>query len=399
MRANEELRATETTLRMQHQVNQDILSAQSSTAVAQAALSRIRQLIGCGWAAVLLFDMQSGMAHVPALDAEGPTRLAAGDDVDLAECAGLAELGPGEVSEIENLAAPDRHAAGARARLALSAEGAGAYLGVPLAAGGQLIGALCLWRIEPGRFAPETVNLAREAADSLAVAMHHAALFELVSAGRARLQEMSRRLVQAQEQERQAIARELHDEAGQSLTALMIGLGVLERDCQCFSEESHWRIAELKRTTDEVMEGLHRLSRNLRPASLDRLGLLPAIRQHIRYFEQETGMKVELVAVRMDRGRLSPELETTLYRVVQEALTNIARHAGASRARVVLKRRAERAIAIVEDNGAGFDPAAAAQSGRLGLLGMRERTELLGGRLTIDSAPGQGTKVFAEIPL
>jgi signal transduction histidine kinase len=147
------------------------------------------------------------------------------------------------------------------------------------------------------------------------------------------------------------------------------------------------------------MEGLHRLSHNLRPASLDRLGLLPAIRQHIHYFEQETGVKVEFVPVRMDYGRLPPELETTLYRVMQEALTNIARHARASRARVVLKRRADRAMVIVEDNGAGFDLEAAQQSGRLGLLGMRERAELLGGRLTLESAPGRGTKVFAEIPV
>ena len=151
--------------------------------------------------------------------------------------------------------------------------------------------------------------------------------------------------------------------------------------------------------TDRVSEDLHRLAMNLRPVSLDRYGLVPALRQYFEVFQRQTGLDVEFVDVGIESQRLGPEVETALYRVTQEALTNVARHTQAKRVNIILERRQDRAIAIVEDNGLGFDVDEALRCGRLGLLGMRERLEMLGGNLTIESGPGTGTTVFAEVPV
>ena len=223
---------------------------------------------------------------------------------------------------------------------------------------------------------------------------------EELQSSREQLRVYARRLVEEIENERRTIARELHDEAGQSLTAMMMRLGLLEREARHSAEHMVEPIRELKETTDGVMEGLHRLSRNLRPASLDQLGLVAALRQHIQSFEQQTSVKVTFAPVHFDSAyeRLPEEVETTVYRVVQEALTNVARYAHARQAAVILKRKPDRIVAIVEDNGVGFDVIEAGECGRLGLVGMRERAELIGGRFTIESTIGQGTTVFLEIP-
>lgn len=209
----------------------------------------------------------------------------------------------------------------------------------------------------------------------------------------------ARRLVEEVENERRNIARELHDEAGQALTAILIELGSIEAEARRSAVHLVEPVAELKRKTDEVMDGLHRLSRNLRPASLDRLGLVAALRQHIQSFEQQNRIDVDFMPVHFDNGRLPDQIETAVYRVVQEALTNVARHATASHVGVVVKRKGQRVLAIVEDDGRGFDLNQARERGRLGLLGMRERAECLGGRLEVESAIGRGTTIFLDIPV
>jgi PAS domain S-box-containing protein len=211
------------------------------------------------------------------------------------------------------------------------------------------------------------------------------------------LRVLSQRLVQVQEDERRAIARELHDEAGQALTALKVGLELLERDAGRPASVVA-RSRELNNTVDQVMENLHRLSMNLRPASLDRVGLVPALAQYIESFRQMNGLPVEFLPVGLDGAHLSPDVEITLYRVVQEALTNVVRHAQATRVSIVLQRKLGVVAGIIEDNGQGFDVDLALQGGRLGLFGMQERAEMLGGRLVVESTIGQGTTVFVELP-
>ena len=157
------------TLRMQHEVNKAVLSAQSSTAIAQAALRGIRQLVACEWATVAIFDFEAGTAQTSAVDAEGPLHHGAGACLPLAAYRRLSELGEGRAIEIENLQDLAEPVVGTEEDVivdaVLSAEGARGYLGMPLSAGEQLIGVLNLWRGEPGRFAPETIDVARQVAD------------------------------------------------------------------------------------------------------------------------------------------------------------------------------------------------------------------------------------------
>ena len=213
-----------------------------------------------------------------------------------------------------------------------------------------------------------------------------------------RLQFLSRRLVEVQESERRFIARELHDHAGQNLTSLMLGLGTIEKEAGN-PEFVCKRAAELKEMTDHILEELHRLAINLRPASLDHLGLTSALEQLIKVFTLDSHLPIKLKTVGFgEDDRLTHELETTPYRIVQEALTNVVRHAHASRVDVVLERRDDSLLVIVEDDGRGFDANLIREHGRLGLLGMKERAEMLGGTMTLESTPGCGTTLFVEVP-
>ncbi len=272
------------------------------------------------------------------------------------------------------------------------------WLGVPLLAGGNVIGLYSLDKTEPGFFTTEHVRMAEMLVGQAAVAIQNAWLFEQVRAGRERLQSLSRRLVEAQEAERHYVARELHDEAGQSLTSLLFRLGQLEQ--QVTDPRQVDQVAELKQMTNEILESLHRLAMDLRPASLDHLGLMPALLQYVKAMGDRYGVIAQFKALGFEGERLPADVETALYRIVQEALTNIVRHAHATRADVLLERRGDRVIVVVEDNGIGFDADVArfAQQGHLGLVGMQERAEMLEGTFVIESTAGAGTTVVVEVP-
>lgn len=269
------------------------------------------------------------------------------------------------------------------------------WLGIPLLAGGQVIGVCTLEHRCPGFFTEDLVEWATALTRQAAVATQNAWLFEQVRDGREHLQALSRRLVEAQELERQHISRELHDEAGQALASLMVGLRLLEREGGDQGAVVT-RSRELKGIADQVLENLHRLAIDLRPASLDYLGLVAALRQHTEMVSEQHQLQIQFEAVgKIDR--LPEEAETAVYRIVQEALTNVIRHAYATQVEILLERRADQLIVIVEDNGVGFDPLQPAIN-QLGMLGMRERADMLGGTLTIESSPGQGATVQLEIP-
>ena len=217
-------------------------------------------------------------------------------------------------------------------------------------------------------------------------------------ASRAQLQVLARRLMEAQETERRALARELHDETAQIVTALSLGLGALARHREVTPMVAS-RLEQYGLMTSTLMGELHKLIENLRPTSLQRGGLLPAIAQHVETLRREYGLKIELSVDGLDGPRLPDDIELATFRLVQEALTNIVRHAHASSVLVLVRQRAEVLSAVIRDDGAGFDPVEAVRRGRLGLLGMRERAEMFGGGVTIESAPGRGTTIGVEIPL
>lgn len=271
------------------------------------------------------------------------------------------------------------------------------WMGVPLMVRSEVIGYLTLDSHRVGAYGNTEADLAQAFANQAAVAIHNARLFEEVRLGHKRLQSLSRRLVQGQETERRHIARELHDEAGQALTTLRVGLHLLEQDAHD-AEAVVTRTGKLKRLTETVLDNLHRLAMDLRPASLDHLGLVAALDQFIEAFNDQYNLMVQFETVGLNEQRLSATMEINLYRIVQEALTNIGRHAKATRADVLIKRRGERIIVVIEDDGLGFDPKVVNRKSRLGLLGMRERAEMLGGSLTVESRLNAGTTVYVEVP-
>ncbi|MCA1614749.1 MAG: PAS domain S-box protein [Acidobacteria bacterium] len=209
------------------------------------------------------------------------------------------------------------------------------------------------------------------------------------------------RLVTAQEEERRRISRELHDQMGQQLVALLLGLKTL-------GAESYGRrssldtLRQLEEITGELSREVHTLAWGLRPPALDDLGLEATLCNYAEEWAERSRVSVDFHSAGFAGGRLPLTHETAVYRIAQEALTNIAKHSGADHVSFILERRSDHVLAVIEDNGGGFDVEAAqppaGRGGRLGLLGMRERAALLGGTINVESAPGAGTTVFVRIP-
>jgi two-component system CheB/CheR fusion protein len=211
--------------------------------------------------------------------------------------------------------------------------------------------------------------------------------------------EALRRLVTAQEEERKRIARELHDQLGQLLSALRLDLNNLSQVSQPAQQSGV--LGRLQQTAAELDSQLDRLALELRPVVLDDLGLRPALQQHVEDWSARNGIAAEFQTTGDATAPLPPEVDIVLYRVVQEALANVMKHAQAQHVSVILDQRPSYVHAIVEDNGQGFDVEATQQmlQGRLGLLGIEERAAMVGGTVTGESAPGHGTPVYIRIAL
>jgi PAS domain S-box-containing protein len=217
------------------------------------------------------------------------------------------------------------------------------------------------------------------------------------------LQRLSLELMQAQETERKHVSQELHDELGQALTAMRINFDMLQKELPPDSAVvGRGRLAEISMLVDETLEHVRELSHTLRPTMLDEMGLVSTLRWYTSRYAERLGIQVEFEVTDLE-DRLAAEIETTLYRIVQEALTNIARHAQAHRVQLHLAGHESGVSALIEDDGLGFDvqtklAVGSARPG-MGVLGMRERVALWGGTFTIQSWPGQGTRLFVELPL
>ena len=207
-------------------------------------------------------------------------------------------------------------------------------------------------------------------------------------------------ILRAQEQERKRIARELHDETSQVLTSLLISLALLEETVT--SEEGRRRVSETRALAHQTLRAVRNLSIDLRPSALDDLGLLPALRWYVKEYQQKCGVEVDFSASGL-KERLPADTETALYRVIQESLTNTAKHAHAKKAWVTLAEESGTARARVRDDGQGFDAPAVLrtpwQDRGLGLAGMQERVALLNGDIQIESQPGHGTTIEISIPV
>ena len=224
------------------------------------------------------------------------------------------------------------------------------------------------------------------------------AMLDSAAAYRARLREVAARALGAAEEERKRIARELHDETAQMLAALLIRIRVVRNSRDPAAMEP--LLDDMREQVSHALEGVRRFAHGLRPPALDELGLVPAIEALARSVGDAGGIAVTLQAEDV-AGDLPPDAELATYRIVQEALSNVLRHARATRADVRVAHEGGGLAVTVEDDGRGFDPARAMSTdgGGLGLFGMRERAGYIGGRVEVTSAPGRGTRVRAEIPL
>lgn len=266
--------------------------------------------------------------------------------------------------------------------------GAHSALLVPLVARGRRIGVLIAHdKAGPDpTFTDDDLRLAETLATRAAVAVD---LSERVS------RDAVRRVLDAQELERRRLARELHDETGQALTSILLGLKPLEQSAE--SDETRAAVDAVRELVVSTLRDVRRLAVELRPAALDDYGLVPAVQRLAETFREQSGLQVDLEA-QLGEPRLPTEVETAIYRVVQEALTNIFKHAGAERVSILLGRKGKAVVTVVEDDGLGFE-FGGRRADALGLAGMRERMALVGGTLQIESTVDGGTTVVAEVPL
>jgi len=214
------------------------------------------------------------------------------------------------------------------------------------------------------------------------------------------LRHLSRRILSAQEEERKRISRELHDVIAQVLTGINVRLAVLKTEATVNTKGLTKNIARTQKLVEKSVNIVHRFAYDLRPAVLDYLGLIPALHSFMKSFTRETGIRVSLTAF-AGGDKLDSDRRTALYRVAQEALANVARHAQASRVAVSLRQLPKAVCMQIKDNGKSFDVERILCPGktkRMGLLGMRERVEMVGGSFSVESSPGKGTVIKAQIP-
>ncbi len=256
---------------------------------------------------------------------------------------------------------------------------------------------LVLFSRQDAAFPPAAIQLFQAFTNLMTIALNNANLFTQVRADQIRLQTLSQRLVDIQEDERRQIALELHDEIGQLLTGLKIQL---DSASTLPPEDRIEHVERGRELADDLIKKVRNLSLDLRPSMLDDLGLQPALLWHMDRFTSLTGIQVNFVQKGLEGERFSTNLEITAYRVVQEGLTNIARHSGVKEATVRVLYSANCLTIQIEDRGAGFEAKGALDGGfSRGLLGMRERVAFVGGSLTIDSVPGWGTLLVVELPV
>lgn len=293
---------------------------------------------------------------------------------------------------------------GRRAR-ALQKENLRTLVHVPLTAKGCTLGSMCIGTCDLREFSPDDQETLSAIGSQIAVAIENARLYAEVQHKEQVRGELFQKAITAQEEERKRIARDLHDDTSQALAALIYAAeSCLETDNL---SGVHSRLENMRDLAQHTLDGVHKLIFDLRPTMLDHLGLVPALRWLAKNRLESRGVRVAVEAA-SDLGRMSAEVETAVFRVIQEAIGNIARHAGARNVCIKLGENEKSLTASIEDDGVGFDLTMLPDGGGgqsrdqvrgLGLLGMEERIQLLGGEMEIHAAPGFGTQVQLSVPL
>ena len=285
-------------------------------------------------------------------------------------------------------------------RARLKREGWGSFLGVPILQKGETRGILSVATRAPRILTTRDIALMTSVAHQLALTIENIRLYNLNRQHQENLRHLSLKVLSAQEEERKRISRELHDATGQALLALKLHLELLAEQVPPEMTNPREEIAEAHAITSQAIEEIRRLVADLRPLKLDDLGLVPTLRGLVKDFSRKFNINVTLERVKLLR-RLPSDIETVVYRIVQEALTNVAKHAKATRVSITLERVKDRVQVRVIDDGIGFDAATVSRrrARRFGLAGIQERVDLMEGSFQIISRKGSGTEISVEIPL
>lgn len=375
-----------------------VLDAELSAGSLSALLGRVLEIttatFGAGVGTVLLRD-----GDAPVLRARA--QVGFGSEIE----GSAVEFGTGFLGSIAESAEPgilpDVNQSDSRLNAFWQGK-AQALWGVPLKAGERVIGVLVIGFSKPYEWLPSERELLRAIADRSALAIQRAGMTEALREREARIAELSGHLLKAQEEERKRISRELHDETGQALMVIRLYLGMLEGSVTTRSAKA--KIQETLAVVDRTIEGIRRIIGRLSPLVLQELGLIAAIRKEAKDLAKSSGVKAK-VSVNEDVGRLSPVTETAIYRVVQEALHNVAKHANATTVSIQLGRDGQLVRLSIEDDGVGINPSAKPNPGRrsFGLAGMRERVSTLGGTISVGYGSGsdlahRGTRIEVAVP-
>ena len=384
-------------LEILHEIDQAILAAESLEAIAFVTIRHVQNFLHCDLVSFFLLDFETH--HVILFEASKENNKTK----PMEKYIPLEKI-PDHKALLDFLRQGDIHLKNDLASSPLNASiihilQAQDYLSamvVPILMQSELTGSLNLLSDQSNAFSSEHMEIGREIANQLGIAINQARMVDQLRTDQENLQALSQRLLDIQETERRYIARELHDEIGQALTG--IGL-TLEMATRQHTEELADNFKQAHVIVVELMERVSQLSLELRPALLDDLGLLPALLWHFDRYTSQTNIKVMFKHSGIDERRFAPEAETAAYRIIQEALTNVARHARVNETLVTIWYDQNTLGFQVEDEGQGFDSEMMLikrNSG--GLQGMRERALLLNGKLTIETAKGAGTRLFAELP-
>ena len=383
-----------------HEIDNAILTTNSSEAIARTALEHIRRLVTCQRVSVVLFDWETHMARIFAVDGEGAQGLYEGQELSIDQLSRQ----PSSYSWVDNSTPRLVYRIDDLTELIptdtiaqyLLAAGIRSQVTVQLVAGEERVGLLNIGASLPEAFSEDDIEIVREVADQLAIALQHTRLYHENEESRERLRILSQQLVAVQEAERRNLAYELHDEIGQLLTGLKITLEMSKRQSYSAQQDA---IEQSYNLTSELLTKVRELSLNLRPAMLDDLGLLPTLLWHFERYLTQTSVRVSFSHNGLDR-RFQPAIETAAYRIIQEALTNVARHAQVPSVSVRTWADDDLLSIEISDDGTGFDQESGNVEGtNIGLLGMQERAASLGGQLQVISAPSAGTRLLAMIPV
>jgi PAS domain S-box-containing protein len=393
-RAEEEIERRANEFSALYETTRDLATQYHLPTLLETIVERATTLLSAAGGGIYLFDRDEGALRFEARKGEKNPRL--GTRVGMGD--GLA----GRVAQTRHPIIVDDYRVSTYQAQRADDLPITAVVAVPMLHGGELIGVLIVNEFDTTsrHFTHEDTRLLELFAAHAASAVHNATLFRQVRASRERLQKLSSSLLRAQEIERRNIARELHDEIGQALTGIQLNFQAIEPLLS--DPNTSAMLADSMATIERVLHQVRDLSLNLRPSVLDDFGLVAALNWLVKRQPQGTGLVIELEADPLE-PRPVADIETVCFRVTQEALTNAARHAKASRVRIELKKRETELELVIRDNGVGFDVPRAMQhsaaGSSMGLLGMYERVALVGGRIEITSAPAEGTRISAVVPL